>query len=360
MLKQHAVFCLLCLLCTLGVAEFVWAGEAAFPPQEGSTSESERERVQALHEEQSAAETTETQKQEEEKQDFFSRIRTQIYRSVSSSARWFDSFFGETQSYQELDRSYGKIETHLFWDEEDGFEPWIRFYAKLFLPALENRWNLFLGRTNQQEFLEESTESLERVSRQARSLTDEEDWLLGLGFHPIRTQRRRFDVQAGLNMKVMPEPFVKIRYRSNVFLREKTLFRFRGTPFWEQEDGFGASTKIDFDHLLGECFLLRWANHGKFSETSEGLEWWIGLILYQNLTKQRAISYESWIRGATDAPITPKDYGAQVIYRQNLEGDWLYGELRGDVSWPKNEPEEVRKTVWGCGLGLELHFGENK
>src|SRR5690606_4605474 len=79
----------------------------------------------------------------------------------------------------------------------------------------------------------------------------DDEWLAGLGWSPPGKFGSKFDLRFGAKVKSAPEVYVQGRFRANRFFGERSVLRFRETLFWEsREDGFGATTGLDFDHVL--------------------------------------------------------------------------------------------------------------
>ena len=50
------------------------------------------------------------------------------------------------------------------------------------------------------------------------------------------------------------------------------------------------------------------------------------------------------------------DLGA--LYRQHVYKKWLFGYTATSLTWPREKPEDERKSVFGVGIGFEMRFGE--
>ncbi len=283
-------------------------------------------------------------------------MQRQVYKSVCGSARWFDRMFGDDRIYEERDRPYGRLQVGVVYDERDGLDPGVRLRAKLPLPQLENRLSAFLGRTGEDEVVRD-TDAFDELRSAFESRTEQE-WLVGLGYTPQRNSRRRFDIDLGMKLNFPLDPFVKARYRINTFLSDRRLARFRQTVFYQIEEGFGATSRVDLEQILGDRFLLRLRNSGTFSQFSQGVEWESGLTLFHNLGAGRAMAYQLGISGDSDAPVTVHKYGVRIVYRQNIAREWLFLDLRPEVNWRRDQPGEPRVPVYALGFGFELHFGE--
>lgn len=286
------------------------------------------------------------------------RMHRAVYRSVCGSAFWFDSFFGGEETYLERDATFGRIGLTPHWSEQDGFELDGRFRAKIRLPRLEKRLSAFLGRYEEDEFATDRNPAFTNLPQVFEQTTDQE-WLVGLGYNPFRGERRRFDIDAGVKVDFPLDPFVRLRYRRFRFISDTSLVRFRQTLFWRGERGVGTTSHVDLERVLTRRFHVRWRNLGTIAEGFQGVDWESRVTLYHYLGSTRALAYDSFIKGETDAPVTVESYGFDVIYRQSAFRDWFFLELRAGLAWPQYEPGEIRDSSFGVGVGVELLFGNH-
>lgn len=287
------------------------------------------------------------------------RMRQAVAQRVCASAVWFDSFFGDERLYEETDAPYGRLGVRVPWDERDGFDLDVDFRAKVVLPQAERRLNAFLRRGNRDDFITDSDDTFQDLPEVFRDVADDE-WLLGLGYNPARSESARLDFDAGIKLDWPPDPFVKARYRKRMFVTDKRLGRFRQTLFWELDEGLGTTTRFDLERLVRPRLLARWRTVTTLSQSTEGVDWQTGLTFYQYLGGERAMAYQLGIFGETDDDVPLQDYVVQLIYRQKAFRDWLFIELRTSVSWPREELDEVRETNYGLGVGFEMKFGRER
>ncbi len=171
-------------------------------------------------------------------------VQRSIFKSVCSSARWFDNLFGNDAAFIEAEPTIGWFRGAVVWNERDGVDLDGTLRTKFDLPnveKVERRVRGFFGRVSDEEFTRETGSPLERRPDVFRN-TEDEEWLLGLGYSPIKNSRRRLDIGGGVNVAWPPDVWARARYRRHAFFGDRTLGRYRQTLFWKQEDGAGAST----------------------------------------------------------------------------------------------------------------------
>jgi len=284
-------------------------------------------------------------------------VRHGIFRTVCTSARWFDGFFGVTRFDEEARETWGRLGIDTVYDEHDSFDVDVHFRAEVDFPNLDHRVNAFLGREIEEDFVSGRTEVLESRPELFRD-TDDRDWLVGLGYRPVHGHPdERIDFQVGVKVRFPLEPFVQGRFRRYWFLSDTRLVRFRNIAFWRNQRGFGDTVTVDVEQILGRPLLLRWATSATFSETTEGVDWYSGLTFYQSAGELRALAYTAYVEGETDE-VSAKRYGLRAVYRQRLFREWFFGQLIGGVNFPR-ELGQDRETSWELGVGVELRYGRH-
>jgi hypothetical protein len=270
---------------------------------------------------------------------------------------WFDGLFGEPD-IENARAVSGRVELSTIHTQADGTEPRARLRLKYDLPNLDRRVNLFLGRDDRDDIVQGRQEGF-AIRSSVFGVETEDRWLAGLGYSPPGRWKDRLDFRVGGRLSSAPEVFVQGRLRRNVFLGERSVWRLRETVFYENRDGFGSTSSADFDHVLRRALLFRWGTVGTVSEATDGLDWRSATVLYQNLGKRSALAYELFLRGSTGDDVEVREYGARSVYRRPLNREWLYGELIGGYTWPRESIDEQREGSVLFGFGIELLFGRD-
>ena len=328
------------------------------PAENASPPLAEESRTESRPDEQDTPVATPCKAVEEDSGIWLDKTQQRLYRMLCGTARWFDSFFGDSARYDAtLDQSWGRLGVGAYYDRRDQWDPDFRLRAQAALPAAKRRARLLLGRGDEKQLVEDRGYS-ERDGLPTRFNDVEDDaWLLGLGFAKKQGLKRGLDFGVGARLRLPPEPFAKARYYRNWTLADKTLLRFRQTGFWRDGRGFGTTSQFDLDYLIANDFLLRWHNWGTVAEDVDGLDWGSSVTLFQGLTDRRALAYRFFVRGETEAEERLKDYGFELRYRRRIFREWLFIEYVTGLSWPKETMLEKRELNVGAGVGLQLYFG---
>jgi hypothetical protein len=285
------------------------------------------------------------------------RMQAGLYQTMCLSAARFDGFFGNARFDDEYQATHGRLAVGALWDERDQWEPSVRFRAHVRLPQLSERFSAFVGRLDPDEYVTELRDDFATLPRQfARE--DDDAVLFGLGYRQPGRGGGHFDASVGARFDWPAEPYVKGTYRLALPFLDRNLLRLHETIFWQEGDGFGATTRAYLERLLADDFLVRWTGSGRFTQETEGVRWSSSLTLYQNLGNGRAFAYQAGISGETDQEVDVADYGVRAIYRRRLHREWLFLELRSSITWPRETLLERREANWGAGVALEMLFGE--
>jgi len=288
---------------------------------------------------------------------FFDLINRDLYVAVCASSRWFDTFFGDARAHDEESSTYGSILVGLKWTEYDGLEEIARARINFDLPNLSKKYRFFLGRVAPDEFVQDS-EPGESGALPDNQRREDEKWMFGLGFTPLRNKKNRFSLHVGIRMSLPFDPYTKLQYRHQVELSHFSLFRFRQTVFWYRERGFGTTTNLDLEIRPRLETLVRLSGRATIFEESEGVEWRESLIVFRRIGDTKAVSLSLWVRGKTEAPISLTEYGVWGIYRKRLHREWLFVDFGGGVSWPRKRFDQRRESSLGVSIDFQIQFGD--
>lgn len=287
---------------------------------------------------------------------FLDESRRVLTETFCGATLWFDGLFGGTPDVRSARAVSGRVELSGLHTDFKGFEGKARLRLNYDLPNLERRVRFFLGREERGAVADRQEGFAIRSA--VFGLDERDEWLAGLGYRPPGRYLERVDFRVGARVKSSPEVFVQSRYRRNFFLGQNDVWRFRETLFWENRDGFGLTSGMDWDRVLRRDLLVRWGNVGTWSEATQGVEWRSALVLYRNLRDLRAIAGEGFLRGATDAEVSFREIGVRGIYRHPLRKPYFFGDVIVGYTWPRERRDQPREGSAMIGVGFELLFGD--
>ena len=287
--------------------------------------------------------------------DFVDLINRDFYIAVCASSRFFDTFFGDARAHDENSSTYGSVLFGLKWTEYEHIEGLLRARINFDLPNLSKKYRFFVGRVEADEFIQDSEAP---GSGAFSGLAEDEEWMFGLGFTPLRNRRNRFSIHFGIRADLPIDPYTKLQYRHQTELSRFSLFRFRQTLFWYRQKGFGTTTNLDLEYRPGIRSLLRFSGRATIYEESDGVEWRNSLVFFQRIKKDRALGVTFWVRGKTGAPVTLREYGIWAVLRKRLHREWLFFDFGAGVSWPRKDLAEIRESSLGVSVDFQIQFGD--
>ncbi len=298
---------------------------------------------------------------EQEEDSMLYRVRRTLAITACASSAWLDGLFGDQFHYDEYRDTRGSVSVGTLWSEYDGFDPRLRARVRLQLPQWDRHISAFAGRVGEQDYISDTEGEFDALpTRVFEGGFDDESVLVGLGYSKVERTGNDLDVGIGVRVDLPLDPYARVRYEIVRTLAEHYVFRARETIFWQNSEGFGSTTRFNIDRALTERFLLRWNNIGKWTEETEGLEWFSEVTLFQQLNDRTGIAWQHHISGASDNEVGITRYGFRAIMRRQLTPDWLFLELRLGVSWPRFRLWEERDPSVEAGVAFEMQFSDRR
>ena len=283
--------------------------------------------------------------------DVLVATRQVLYETLCNAAIWLDAWphkLGTLESPQDLT---GRVTLSVQHSELEGTKVPIGFDVNIrFQP--DSRFHLFFERSDLNDSVRARQEAFGLAS-QFDNLESQEKWLGGLGYSLPGTDNGRLRFRLGVGGRAL---FAQAVYNSTYLVDGRNLWHLSQVAFWRTHVGFGFTSSADYDHIINERVLLRWANIGTVAEDTRGLDWRSALVLYRNLGHAHALAYELFIRGLTST-LGLAEYGGRVVYRRSAFRDWFFVEALSGYSFLRLEPGVPRRGSVVVGLGCELGFG---
>ncbi len=279
-----------------------------------------------------------------------------IYGISCHTFRWFDHLFGSKYDFQE-EQVNGLMLMGFDYNEYDGFNPRGRFRVRAALPNLTNRWDVIVGRENEEEFVSDTAPLDKTLYNPGLSRNEDNEWLLGLG-QRRKGNRNGLDYSVGLSLGSPLSFYGKVQYYYNQQYTENTDLRFRQTLFWRTDEGLGTTSRANLVHQASVQNVIRWEGVATVSEDTEGMKWYAAQTWYHQLRGKNAISLQAFVRGETDNEVPLQDYGLNLIWRQPFTRDWMFLSMGPNFTWPQTYRYETREMSLGFSLWVEMEFGD--
>jgi len=262
-------------------------------------------------------------------------------------AAWIDGFFSDSRAVEDSATSLVRIRPEYGWDDDGGSDWHVRVNGRLYLPATRERLSLvFMGEEGgfEETFYDPG-------------LTSDGDSAVGIQYQVRNEARSKFDLTAGIKSHLKGK--LGARYVYLLPLTDVNRIRLSEEVFWIGGDGFGTLTRADFDRVIDENTLIRWANKAIYSEDSNGVEWTTTLGWAKRLKEKRAVRAYVFTKGET-SPRYVKSYGVGTSYRRRFLRRWLYWEVEPYYEWRKNEAGDNREGVFGTDFRIEVVLGSRE
>jgi hypothetical protein len=278
------------------------------------------------------------------------RGRAAVRDLTESVARRVDSWFGN-RPFEDGGRVSGSIGFKILAQQHEKPEKNVRFRARLDLPNVEEQTYLFFGQENERDLITDQPGPFTR-----RELLLPEDrrtdltGFAGLGYALHDAIDFRAGVRGGF------KPFAQARYKKHWLVSARNAVEFRETLFWKPDDGFGATTALNFSHGVSSTVALRWQTAGTISKETDGMAWVTSLGAFKSYGTDRLASIEAIVSGATAASDSIGEYGVRAIWQQPIYRDWTILEVSVGHFWPQGEAEDVRGQNWALGVGVDIRF----
>lgn len=272
-----------------------------------------------------------------------------INQRLCEPAAWFDGFFGDPRTLEENPvGSFIRLRNAARWDQDDGLQYRVSVRANLILPRLSERVRLLVARDEELEGEYPDTGAFDDPENRTR---------LGLRYIASERARSRFDVDGTVRLSSGSlNPRVRGRYRYVRGLTDRSLGRFTQSAFWERDEGFGLTTRLDWEWLPSRNRLVRWSTRGTWSQESDGIDWRTGLVSFRQLDLKSAVRAEVGAWGYTEPRFETEEYFVALRYRRQFLRHWLFYEIEPEHAWPKDFDTGERRSDWRLTFTIEIQF----
>ena len=308
-------------------------------PDDGVKREERQERLMELH----------CRDDLDRPESWLDRSHAYMSQRLCEPAAWFDGFFGDPRALEETPvGTFIRMRNALEWDQSEGWSYGLRVRANIELPRVSDRVRLLVSRD----------EDLSGELRDGPAATDRDDRTrLGLRFIASEQARSQLDFDGTIRISSGAlNPRVRARYRYVHGLTYNTLARATQTVFWERADGFGTTSRLDWEWLPDRDRLVRWTGEGTVSEGSDGVDWQTSVIAFQQLDLRTALRSEIGAFGYTSPQFDTEEYFVALRLRRQFARPWLFYEIQPERAWPLDLDTGRRGADWRLTFTLEIQF----
>lgn len=283
------------------------------------------------------------------------RTHDWLSRTVCGPSRWVDGFFaGADNSYSDETGTELRVIGSSRWqdDSDDGSELKVR--AHVDLPNAQDRLSLvFENRDNEDDVLRDDLDT------RPEQVGNEEDKGFRGALRIAKELSDQMDLDFDVGVRSELTLFAKARYRWQTMLPgNTTLFRFTEKGYWEDPEGFGASSLFEFDRPVTRLTSLRLSSEYEITEANNelGRGWYYSQFarLYMRLGKRSGISYAVGFDGYTQPKVRNETYRTSIRFRRSIWRPWFFYEIEPYVFWPRRERYH---GITGIVLRIEMQAG---
>ena len=261
-------------------------------------------------------------------------VRKKVSTTVGKLANRMDAFFAGKRAYDETRGNYAQVNLLTLWQDTGAFTFNSTVEAKLIFPNTEERWKLLIETDRDRDL-----DSGDFVDDPIGAVT-ESNYRVGLRYLSKKSGNWDLRFDGGAVFAAPVDLFARararryFRYGIGSTRLAQTLTAYTSL---RQE----ALTEIDFDRLIDENRLFRYAIELNLSTLDTSNIWRHGPAFYHRWNKTEAMQYQVGQIG-THTPITVSDYFANIRYRRQLSRKWLFVELIPEYRWEEENNFDPR------------------
>ncbi|MEJ2470091.1 MAG: hypothetical protein P8Y96_03115 [Desulfuromonadales bacterium] len=277
------------------------------------------------------------------------RTHQAISQRLAAPSIWFDHFFQDPRVDEEAAGTFIRLRGSLIVEESAGVSFDGKIKARLRLPNLNRRFHLIFSSD------EDRRRDKYLVDPSLEGQPTKEKTTVALEY--TQTSRRQLNLSHRLRLDWDhgPNPQLRSRVRYSMPVAGSTLLVLTQAVFWENQEGFGEETRIDYDIPMDATRLVRLTGNGFFSESSQGYEW-LGMVQWlQSFSRQRALAVGSYAIGQTRPQEEVTEYDLFARYRRQVAKPWLFIELTPELRWRREDDFNATALFT---LTLEVQFGK--
>ena len=140
------------------------------------------------------------------------RVRRSLTVGACASSAWLDGLFGDQIYPDEYHATYGTVTAGALWSEYDGFDPRLRFRARLQLPQWDHRISAFAGRVGEEDYISDTEGDFDALPTRQFGTLEDESVLVGLGYSSPERTGNDFDAGVGVRIDLPMDPYARARY----------------------------------------------------------------------------------------------------------------------------------------------------
>jgi hypothetical protein len=289
----------------------------------------------------------EAEPDEEEPKELLDTSFRFVSRNVSDIAGSVDSFFGDPNLEEGFNATRLRLRLGGTLADHGRSEAIYKIKLNLDLPRTKKRARFFL-----ESFTEEDDET---VDEDFDGSTDEDENIAaGLRYFFRAKDYVQLNLDVGVKFRPEPDPFVRLRGTRT--FQPADYWRIRPTQYvwWESQDKFGASTRLDVDRRLLTDSLLRFRGRVTWEQKKNGVEFDGSVNFYERADPNLGVRISARLKGETRPATVIRRYTLSARLRKLVYRDWVYLEVEPAMDFFRDDDYEPSP---GLTLVIEAVFG---
>lgn len=284
-----------------------------------------------------------------------------LSRGLCWPSRWVDNFFENPEDIPSTSASSQMRAVYeQRWQNDDTDGNNVRVRGRVHLPNAQSsaRRSVSLILSNDDDITEGSEELTRDPSQVGGGPENEESTFTG-AVRFAQSVWDTVDISTDVGISSDLKGFVRARYQYATPLPgEQWWFRFSEKGYWEDPDGFGAQTNVDFDRPLSDNTTLRFINEAELTEEQNelklGWRWFQSASIFHVLGKRSAIAWQLGWEGFTKPVTRFEVVRTNLRFRRSIWKPWLYYEVEPYAFWARNDGFD---TKLGIVARVEVQLG---
>jgi len=267
-----------------------------------------------------------------------------ISYGVLSFSKNIDDFFGEEDETEPINKSKFRIYTTTLKTEGKVLKTLLLYKFKLVLPKTQKRLQIIIepeGDDAQEGIggtVSGNTPTKTKATTTAESLQNSTTAALRF---IVDTAGIKTSVDTGIIANIPPLPFIRIRLRRDVPLKDHWVFRVKETIKWIHDDRTTSDLDLNFDRPLGtplgKSFLFRMVNNIFWDDFDYIIALRNGPSLFHTINSKIGMNYNAHILSTNSPSFQVENYLISVGFRQLLYKNWFFWQLSPALEFPRIE-----------------------
>ncbi|MEO1751655.1 hypothetical protein [Thiofaba sp. EF100] len=283
----------------------------------------------------------------EDDRPWYDRAQAGMSSWLVGTAAGLDSFFGDPRAIEEdYTETYARLQMGITESRLNDTEWTSRVYAKVALPRLSRRLNIFVvGGEEDQSVAAKPEESLRQTEKSST---------VGVQYVLDETDRGRWSLSGSLS------PNVKLRYRYLHPLGAGWYTRYTQNLYWDKDKETGIELRGDLERVIADNTLFRLTLDADYWGAATGVNWVAGGALLHRLDGRSALALDASASGVSEPTWEVAQYRTGLRYRRNFFRSWLFYEIEPALRWTQEPLNPADRMTFDPAITfrLEIQFGK--